>query len=213
MFWKDKIENKITSIQSNIKSIEDILELIKRKVNDDLASKEGRLNGYVENYLKVEKENEKLKSEVSAYKADADKHYEDVGTISGLQDAIEDYKSQLSDYESLKKQNETLTKQIEHLQATIKILDPLVKSQDETIGFLKEQKNTSEANLTELRNCFSAVLRGMYDREEIEFAALKTYRGWKFIYSNGVTTEDFSNTNSVEISWNNGEFVKLSINN
>lgn len=213
MFWDRKIESKIDDVGSLCYDLRSDIQEIKDGVKNKLSAKEYSILDSANLINKLRSECDDLKVRAESYKSEAEKHYEDTETISELQKVIEGYKEQLSDYEILKKQKELLTKQVEQLQTSLKLIEPIMKSQNDAIDSLENQRNILQDDVTELRQCFSAVLRGMYDREEIEFAALKTYRGWKYIYSNGVTTEDFSNTNNVEISWNNGESVKLSMNN
>ena len=126
---------------------------------------------------------------------------------------IEDYKEKLNDYNNVKRQNELLIEQNQQLQKSLDLAKSLVEANNERIKASTRQSDALQADLTELRKCFSAVLRGMYDREEIEYAALKTYRGWMFVYNNGQMTEDFSNIGEVSCSWYDGEKLNLSMNN
>lgn len=210
MFWKERIEREIGSMSDDIDSVIEGIKRIEDKANGDVAIQEGRLSYYQNQCEKLENENGKLVSENERYKAEAE-NTENI--IRGLNTTIEDCKEKLSDYNNVKRQNELLIEQNQQLQKSLDLAKSLVEVTNERIKASTRQNDALQADLTELRKCFSAVLRGMYDREEIEFAALKTYRGWKFVYNNGQITEDFSNIGQVSCSWYDGEKLNLSMNN
>ena len=197
------MSDDIDSVIEGIKRIED-------KANSDVAIQEGKLSYYQNQCEKLENENGKLVSENERYKAEAE-NTKDI--IRGLNTTIEDCKQKLSDYNNVKRQNELLIEQNQQLQKSLDLAKSLIDATNERIKASTRQNDALQADLTELRKCFSAVLRGMYDREEIEFAALKTYRGWKFVYNNGQMTEDFNNIGEVSCSWYDGEKLNLSMNN
>lgn len=207
MFWKERIEREIGSMSDDIDSV---IELIKDKATSDVAMQEGKLSYYQNQCEKLENENGKLVSENERYKAEVENTK---NIIHGLNTTIEDCKEKLSDYNNVKRQNELLIEQNQQLQKSLDLAKSLIEATNERIKASTRQNDALQADLTELRKCFSAVLRGMYDREEIEFAALKTYRGWKFVYNNGQMTEDFSNIGEVSCSWYDGEKLNLSMNN
>jgi len=213
MFWKERIESKIKDIYGYCSEFMNDIREIKDSLNIKLSAKEHFIQDCINRMNKLQLENDELRTKADKYKEDADKHYEDIGTITGLQDVIKEYECKLTDYNYLKRQNETLTEQTQQLQKSLDLAKSLIDNTNERIKTVTRQNESLQADLTELRNCFSAVLRGMYDREEIEYAALKTYRGWKFIYNNGQMTEDFSNIGEVSCSWYDGEKLDLSMNN
>jgi len=210
MFWKERIEREIESISDDVNSVIEGIKRIEDKANSDVATQEGRLSYYQNQCEKLENENGKLVRENERYKAEVE-NTEDI--IRGLNTTIEDCKEKVNDYNNTKRQNELLIEQNEQLQKSLDLAKSLVEATNERIKASTRQNDALQADLTELRKCFSAVLRGMYDREEIEYAALKTYRGWKFVYNNGQMTEDFSNIGEVSCSWYDGEKLNLSMNN
>lgn len=210
MFWKERMRREVGSISDDVNSVIEGIKWIKDKATGDVAIQEGKLSYYQNQCEKLENENGKLVSENERYKAEVE-NTEDI--IHGLKTIIDDYKKQLNDYNNTKRQNELLIEQNQQLQKSLDLAKSLVEATNERIKASTRQSDALQADLTELRKCFSAVLRGMYDREEIEYAALKTYRGWKFIYNNGQTTEDFSNITEVTADWNEGDKLRLSMNN
>ncbi len=210
MFWKERMEREIGSMSDDIDLVIEGIKRIEDKANGDVATQEGRLSYYQNQCEKLENENGKLVSENDRYKAEVE-NTENI--IRGLNTTVEDCKEKLSDYNNVKRQNELLIEQNQQLQKSLDLAKSLIEATNERIKASTRQNDALQADLTELRKCFSAVLRGMYDREEIEYAALKTYRGWKFIYNNGQTTEDFSNITEVTADWNEGDKLSLNMNN
>ena len=210
MFWKEKIRREISSISDDVNSVVEGIKWIKDKATGDVAIQEGKLSYYQNQCEKLENENGKLIRENERYKAEVE-NTEDI--IHGLNTTIEDCKEKVNDYNNTKRQNELLIEQNQQLQKSLDLAKSLLEATNERIKASTRQNDALQADLTELRKCFSAVLRGMYDREEIEYAALKTYRGWKFVYNNGQMTEDFSNIGEVSCSWYDGEKLNLSMNN
>ena len=213
MFWKDRIEKKIREICELCNETQSDMRHVRNCIDNELSGKNYNIQDCIDRINKLQLENNELRAKVEEYRSDADKHYEDIGTISGLQDVIKEYENKLVDYDYSKRKIEILTEETQQLQKSLDLAKSLVESTNERIKASTRQNDALQADLTELRKCFSAVLRGMYDREEIEYAALKTYRGWKFVYNNGQMTEDFSNIGEVSCSWYDGEKLNLSMNN
>lgn len=213
MFWKERIESKIRAICELCNEFQSDIRYVRDCLDNKLSAKDYNIQDCINRINKLQLENNELMAKAEEYKSDADKHYEDIGTISGLQDVIKEYENKLVDYDYSIRKIEILTEEAQQLQKSLDLAKSLVETTNERIKASTRQNDALQTDLTELRKCFSAVLRGMYDREEIEFAALKTYRGWKFIYNNGQTTEDFSNVTKVSVDWYDGEKLSLSVNN
>lgn len=84
----------------------------------------------------------------------------------------------------------------------------------------KEMQNTKSATDTSKaiagivasqQSSIAALAEGIYNQEHIEFFALKTYRGWKYICVNGQKITDFDNVNNINIVWNKND-NRLNVN-
>ena len=94
-----------------------------------------------------------------------------------------------NDKEELKKQVAELKSEIKELESRITILTETTSSQQAVIDFLTREK-------------FGCG-------EDIEFAAIKRYRGWDCLYLNGKKI-DTDHTNSLSIYYDANEPIKIS---
>ena len=93
-------------------------------------------------------------------------------------------------------------------------LDRLKDITDKEIQNTKSAADTSKAIagiIASQQSSIAALAEGIYNQEHIEFFALKTYRGWKYICVNGQKITDFDNVNNINIVWNKND-NRLNVN-
>ena len=134
-----------------------------------------------------------------------------------LQLSYDDLEEEL---EELREEKASAEKQAEEAKAKLttkeklydilsKCLEAQKKLTDDATAALKVR----EKSLEELRDSFNIVCRGMYCQDNIEFAAVKTYRGgWEFICHDGTELTDLNNAGCVRIYWDRGERVNVEVN-
>ncbi len=99
--------------------------------------------------------------------------------------------------------------EISKLQAENSALRARLADQSREIDRLAETIKDRDELLSGLNASFAMVTQGLYDQDNIEFAAIKTYRGWKYLIHNGMQTTNFDNVKSISIYWDKGEYVTV----
>lgn len=89
--------------------------------------------------------------------------------------------------ENIEKYKDIAAKEIENSKSSVETSKALA-------GIIASQQSS-----------ISALAEGIYNQEHIEFFALKTYRGWKYICVNGQKITDFNNVNIINVSWNKND--------
>lgn len=106
--------------------------------------------------------------------------------------------------EDLRKANEDMRKANESLREAVGTILCQKEKDDDLLGDLKSYLKTQGHNMNELTACFDAVLGGMFDHDFIEFVALKTYRGWKYIYHDGEVYGNFDDIDKITMTTTDG---------
>ena len=146
---------------------------------------------------------DKAEKELSLWKEQADITEKTIQKYKEILEEIEIEKKEILD-----------AKEKEHQDISDKIdaYDKLLRSEIENSKSLVETNKVLTSIIVTQQSSISALAEGIYNQEHIEFFALKTYRGWKYICCDGVKYTDFTNAKNVSINWNQGGRVELNIN-
>lgn len=174
-----------------------------------IASKQQRYYG--DTSIEIEDSKNDILDEIREHKNLTTMEYEDISKLSKLpkqyeelcgmiksyliaidkwQERVErglpeygDYNAKKAELESLRKQNDALV--VENLE-------------------LRSIISSLEASL-------AMVCQGLYDHEHIEFAAVKTYRGWQYLCYNGRQITNFDDIEDMRIDYTKGENLNMDI--
>lgn len=91
------------------------------------------------------------------------------------------------------------------------LLEKLKTSNDINIIELNDKIKELEAENKELVASICSLANGAYNSPGIEFFALKTYRGWRYICHNGNALQDIENAKGVFISWREGDYIDVEV--
>ena len=134
----------------------------------------------------------------------------DNSKIDGLKKQIKELEEQVAEAEKKAREAAAELATKEKLYEILnKCFEAQKKQADDAIAASKEKDKLLE----ELRDSFNIVCKGMYCQDNIEFAAVKTYRGgWAFACHDGVELTDLNDASYVHIFWNRGERVSVEAN-
>ena len=128
------------------------------------------------------------------------------------QKTIQEYKDLIKE---LKSQNAELTENLNQKQqdhvAKFDAYKNLLEIEINTNRSVVDTNKALTSIIVTQQSSISALAEGIYNQEHIEFFALKTYRGWKYICCDGEKFTDFIDVGEVNINWKLGERVHLNI--
>ena len=134
----------------------------------------------------------------------------DNSKIDGLKEQVKELEAKVAEAE--KKAREAAAK-LATKEMRYDILSKCFEAQKKLTDDATAALKVSEKSLEELRDSFNIVCRGMYCQDNIEFAAVKTYRGgWAFICHDGTELTDLNDAECVRIYWDRGERVNVEVN-
>lgn len=106
--------------------------------------------------------------------------------IERLNKAINALTYSNANYNDLKYELNTLHEKIEAIRNDIEAVRSANESRDKLDEFLAQSMRDDKQIIFDLSTSFEAVTQGMYTQDNIEFAALKTYKGgWKYMFYKG----------------------------
>lgn len=78
---------------------------------------------------------------------------------------------------------------------------------------LKEQNQSLIEAIESLESSFALVTQGVYNQDNIEFAAVKTYReGWRYLCYNGRQITNFDGISQISLNWDSSDkFINMDI--
>ena len=211
-------DNTKKELMDKIKSLEIELNLKDTRINDhykDMENKNDQIRNLKKEFESLETNYRNLKNEYSSYMdRNVCKVNDYINNDNENKKLIEDLRSQL---EEQKKINEKYLQDYRDILAKNKVyLDTyldLKQTMDEQISLSNKLTNANMEKdniIASQGSVMNAVLSKNYDKKHIEFAAVKTYRGWEYIYHNGKNI-DVNNVNSIRVSWDVNENVTLEI--
>ena len=81
----------------------------------------------------------------------------------------------------------------------------------EQVSTLTATNATQNDSIADLSASLAAVSTGCFSQEHIELAILKSFKGFKYVYYNGSCVEDLENIDSLSVSWDKGERVRMTV--
>ena len=134
----------------------------------------------------------------------------DNSKIDGLKEQVKELEAKVAEAE--KKAREAVA-ELATKEKLYEILNKCFLAQKEQADDAIAASKDKDKLLEELRDSFNIVCRGMYCQDNIEFAAVKTYRGgWAFICHDGTELTDLNDAECVRIYWDRGERVNVEVN-
>ena len=134
----------------------------------------------------------------------------DNSKIDGLKKQIKELEEQVAEAE--KKAREAAA-ELATKEKLYEILNKCFEAQKQQADDAIAASKDKDKLLEELRDSFNIVCKGMYCQDNIEFAAVKTYRGgWAFICRDGTELTDLNDAECVGIYWDRGERVNVEVN-
>ena len=100
-----------------------------------------------------------------------------------------------------KRANQDVENRCKMLESHNVALKELYEASKKSRELFLEMLSSKNSEVEELVNCLNTLCNGAYNTNFIEFFALKTYRGWKYICHDGESTVDFDNITGVEVCW------------
>ena len=203
--WAISIKNEIDQILAELseknKEFKNIHNYLIKTV-DAVIDIQGIVYNLDDNVSDIKKEAEAIReTELSAYEDIVKLSAENKKFKTKIEDIISRMESHCKSVEyitSIEQENKKLIKENESLRIRNIELEKL------------EKKMLSEVN--SLADSFAMVAQGIYNQENIEFAAVKTYRdGWKYICYNGRQLTNFDDVESLRIDYYIGERLKMDI--
>lgn len=164
-----------------------------------------------------------LNKEIDSLEDELDKVDEELKMYKGLieirnqisdshQKTIQEYKDLIKE---LKSQNAELSESLNQAQqdqaAKIDAFKNLLEIEINSSRSVVDTNKALTSIIVTQQSSISALAEGIYNQEHIEFFALKTYRGWKYICCDGEKFTDFTDVGEVNINWKLGERVHLNI--
>lgn len=186
MFGKNRIidfyERKVSELEQDIDYYKTSLHF-EEDLTDDLR-----------------KEIEKLKVENSSLEERNKSLPELEKQLSKQKEVNEQY---VRDYHALASQNKVLKDAYDN---TKKQLDASISNFDKLIDDTTEKDKT----ISSLRAVVNSIANEHFDKKYIEFAALKTYRGWEYLYHDGKFV-DIENVRSANMFWDRDNRVEVNV--
>ena len=171
----------------------------------------------LEYYKRINKELEDTAKELQADNISKHKELERlqeyIKSLKNEKEELDDYNTEcLEKIDKCNEEIEKLNEQYKHLlDGATEYCKEVEKYKDIAAKEIENSKSSVEtskalAGVVALQqSSISALAEGIYNQEHIEFFALKTYRGWKYICVNGQKITDFNNVNTINISWNKND--------
>ena len=181
----DSLKEQIQKLENQIEDYKEDLKRLSddnQKIDEMLKEKESEITTLLVDNRKAIEDYNNLSKKYAYEKGEIHKQYEDL-----LNTTNQKYNSEIEKYKDI------AAKEIENSKSSIETSKALA-------GVIMSQQSS-----------IAALAEGIYNQEHIEFFALKTYRGWKYICVNGDKYTDFENINSVGITWNKEE-NRLNVN-
>ena len=211
----EEIINKTDSLRETvsvqIKYLSDSKDLIVEEKDREIANLKIQLAKLEENNRTLQKQIEGFCDVEKKISKIDDYFIESINTVidSSQQKAnkwIQDKNKTLNDLcEVLSKQNDFLKNKNDVLS---EICDGLARDGNA----IKDTLTDKENECAELIECINTLCNGAYNADFVEFFALKTYRGWKYLCCDGISTIDFDDIDGIEVCWKSGEKVKVIYN-
>lgn len=179
-----------------------------------------RKNTLIQDLEYYKRTNKELEDTIKDLQADNISKHNEMERLQEYIKSLENEREELDDYnieclEKIDKCNEEIKKlneQYKHLlDGATEYCKEVEKYKDIATKEIENSKSTVETSkalagiIASQQSSISALAEGIYNQEHIEFFALKTYRGWKYICVNGQQITDFNNMNVINISWNKND--------
>lgn len=212
--WKWVEDNFVKPLGDIMYGIEYLQEMFEKSIDElyrvnaitttDLYNKEKEIADLKVQIAELEQENCSLYDQLYEYtennekctKLDsyAKKSIDDIASIA--KDAIESCAVYNEDFYGLRSSINDLQNEMH---------TSIEKSTNSVTESLQERNEDYQ----ELIECLHSICNGAYNADIVEFFALKTYRGWKYICHDGVSTTDFDDIKGVEVCWKQDGRVRV----
>lgn len=199
----DTIKLNVVSTYNKLSALVGRVEELGKLITNKSDSFEGKLMEQYEALYELINEHCKTTDDQLSAAKDAE--------IERLTKAINALTYSNANYNDLKYELNNLHEEIETIRNDIEAVRSANESRDKLDEFLAQSMRDDKQIIFDLSTSFEAVTQGMYTQDNIEFAALKTYKGgWKYIFYKGKPVDGLIEAKDVTIHLN-GNSMSLDI--
>ena len=220
----DKIKNE--EIYEAINRIEDMIQNLENALENLTAISEVTEDDIERNKLHIQKIIESSRQtiidclndvknvllmqyeDISAVRPDIERILHTLNAIKTWPDAIEKEKYKTIGYveniiaDSKEKIRDDIVRFTDEIKEALSERNELLMRNEE----LSKRNEELEKAIESLSASFAIVAQGIYNQDNIEFAAVKTYReGWRYICYNGRQLTEFDDISDITLSWSKDE--------